>query len=457
MCWTKLLTITSLSIVFLFVTFGSTDFVFSSPPSAVSPSSLALTTDSFNNNHQSLQLPPIANAGPNQVVTNGSTVILNGSSSRAPNGIILSYSWKQIPTDAQITLSGVNTPVWEFKAPNVSADTPLRFQLNVTDNLGQVGTAFVNVLDKPASTSAPLSSEQSRSMTIQPPSKIAISNNRNASGLLPLSIPSMLQTRLNMVKITSPIKDQHVPVHSSLTMTGTSIANSTSVNCQVSVIVNGIKPYQRAVATGIGGANDYSTWIYRLTPAYAAIKEGQNKITAMFSCGNNPSFISHNSVNVIGVTNSNPSIIAANSQRFSLLNNNSKPFISIDLEKNPITAGDIETLKIMVTDAAVSNATIAGASVHATVTDSTNTITTKFNGTTDNSGIFTHTWKISKDSKPGVFSVSALTSATGYKSLLIPTRATFIVSPAVEQQEILPQQHKTFNCRFFIVAPGPCA
>ena len=417
---------------------------------------MALTTNSsFNDNHQSLQLPPIANAGPNRVVTTGSTVILNGSNSRAPNGIILSYSWKQIPTDAKTTLSGVNTPVWQFIAPNVTADTLLRFQLNVTDNLGQVGTAFVNVLDKPASTSIVTpSTEQSHSTAIQSSSKIKLGN-RNASNTLPLSIPS-IQTRLNMVKITSPIKDQHIPLHSNLIITGTSTANSTPAFCPVSVIVNGIKPYQRAVATGIGGANDYSTWIYRLTPAYAAIKQGQNKITAMFSCGNNPSFISHNSVNVIGVANSNPVIIAANSQRFSSLNNNSKPLISIDLEKNPIIAGDIETLKIMVTDAAVSNVTIAGASVRATVTDSTNTITTKFNGTTDNSGIFTHTWKIGKDSKPGVFTVSALASATGYKSLLIPTRATFIVSPAVVQ-EIVPQQHKTFNCRFFIIAPGPCA
>jgi hypothetical protein len=133
--------------------------------------------------------------------------------------------------------------------------------------------------------------------------------------------------------------------------------------CHVSVIINGIKPYQRAVATGIGGANDNSTWIYRLTPAYTPIKQGQNKITALFSCGNNPSFVSH-SVNVIGVANNNRAIIIANSQRFSLLNNNnSKPFISIDLEKNPITAGNIETLNIMVTDAAVYNATIAGATV----------------------------------------------------------------------------------------------
>ncbi|MGA8085442.1 MAG: hypothetical protein WB988_26595 [Candidatus Nitrosopolaris sp.] len=52
--------------------------------------------------------------------------------------------------------------------------------------------------------------------------------------------------------------------------------------------------------------------------------------------------------------------------------------------------------------------------------------------------------------------MSALASATGYKSLLIPTIATFNVSPAVVQ-EMVPQQHKTFNCRFFILAPGPCA
>jgi hypothetical protein len=132
---------------------GSTPFVFASPSSSLkNPSSALSTTSSFNNNHQSSQLPPIANAGPDQVVTAGSTVILNGSNSRAPNGIILSYSWMQIPTSAPSNLSGVNTPVWEFIAPNVTADTLLRFQLNVTDNLGQMGTAFVNILDKPGST-----------------------------------------------------------------------------------------------------------------------------------------------------------------------------------------------------------------------------------------------------------------------------------------------------------------
>jgi hypothetical protein len=298
----------------LFTTCGSTVLVFSSPSSSVSPSSLALTANSnFNSDHQSLQPAPIGNAGPNQVVTSGSTVILNGSNSRAPNGIILSYSWKQIPTDAPITLSGSNTPVWEFIAPNVTGDTLLRFQLNVTDNLGQVGTAFVNVLDKPASTfTVSPSTEKLQSVAAQ--LLATTDNNSNARNTILSSPLPSVHTRLYMVKITSPTKDQQIPVHSNLTVSGTSVANSTSAYCQVSVIVNDIKPYQKAVATGHGGANDYSTWNYRLTPAYTIIKQGQNKITAKFSCGSNPSLISHNSVNVTGVANSNP-IIAPSPQR----------------------------------------------------------------------------------------------------------------------------------------------
>ena len=126
---------------------SNTPFVLA-PPASPSPSGLA-------KNQGSLQPPPIANPGPNQVVIAGSPVILNGSGSRAPGGIILSYSWRQIPTNALITLSGVSTPVWEFTAPKVSGDTLLRFQLNVTDNLGQTGTSAVNVLDQPGTFHVP--------------------------------------------------------------------------------------------------------------------------------------------------------------------------------------------------------------------------------------------------------------------------------------------------------------
>jgi hypothetical protein len=247
----------------------------------------------------------------------------------------------------------------------------------------------------------------------------------NATNNLPSSLPA-IQTRQHMVKITSPTKGQQIPVHSNLTVTGISIANLTSTTCQVSVIVNGIKPYQKAVSTGRGGANDYSTWNYRLTPTYAVIKQGQNKITAKFSCGNG--LTSHNSVNVTGVPNSNPAIIASSSQPESSRDKNSKLLlISLDLAKNPVNAGGKETLKTTVFDAANSNLTIAGARVNGTVTDSTNTTATNFNGTTSNSGIFAYTWKVSKDSKPGIFTVEVHAAASGYQNQSTPTRTTLSV------------------------------
>ncbi|PWU80367.1 MAG: hypothetical protein DLM72_12555 [Candidatus Nitrosopolaris wilkensis] len=177
---------------------GSMPFVFASP-SVAQPST-------FNNNHQSFQLPPIANAGSSQVVTAGSTAVLNGSNSKSPNGIILSYSWKQIPTASPSTLNGVNTPVWEFIAPNVTRDTLMRFQLNVTDNLGQTGITYVNVLDKPAST-----------FVVPPPTQImkspstaaTVSSNNQNRGSNPVNIPA--NNAATPPPLTPPIRPPLIP------------------------------------------------------------------------------------------------------------------------------------------------------------------------------------------------------------------------------------------------------
>src|SRR5215469_409282 len=338
---TDLPVIVLLSIVIFSIICGSPVFVFSSL-SSVSPSSLALTSSLDNNNHQSLQSLLIANAGPNQVVTAGSTVILNGSDSKSHNGVILSYSWRQVPTDAQTTLSGVNTPIWEFIAPNVTADTLLRFQLNVTDNLGQSSTASVNVLDKSASTSiVPQATKISQSAAAPLSASVTTGNNENVINTKLLSSLPLVHTKLFMVRIISPIKDQQIPVHSGLKVSGISIANSTSGFCYVSVIVNRIKPYSMAVATGKGGANDYSTWSYKLASTYAVIKPGQNRITAKFSCANNPSLTSYNSVNVIGVANNNNNVavVASSPQHVSPPNNSKLLLTSLNLAKNPISTG----------------------------------------------------------------------------------------------------------------------
>lgn len=101
------------------------------------------------------------------------------------------------------------------------------------------------------------------------------------------------------VKITSPSKGQQVP-SGGILVSGTSSANATTA-CTVSVVINGIRPYQRAVPTGHGGANDYSNWTFTATQKYTVINQGQNKITAKMSCPQNLNFTKFYSVNVTGV------------------------------------------------------------------------------------------------------------------------------------------------------------
>jgi hypothetical protein len=121
----------------------------------------------------------------------------------------------------------------------------------------------------------------------------------NVSYAVPLSPTSQLPT----VKIISPHKSQQIPVGSSILVSGISspppgVAHTA---CTVSVLLNDAKPYQKTVALGHGGKGDYSVWHYNITPEYAFIKLGQNKITAKVTCLASPSNLTKfNSVNVTG-------------------------------------------------------------------------------------------------------------------------------------------------------------
>ena len=152
----------------------------------------------------------VAIAGPDQIVKEGTTVILNGSRSRDSNGVILAYSWKQIPTNNFITLSGASTPIWSFTAPTVSADTTLKFQLTVTDSNGLNGSSTVNVLVKnipeqiPSTANSPTSNatpsnnppiadivpQQTPSIANSPTSNAIPSNNPPIAGIIPQQTPS---------------------------------------------------------------------------------------------------------------------------------------------------------------------------------------------------------------------------------------------------------------------------
>ena len=132
-----------------------------------------------------------------------------------------------------------------------------------------------------------------------------------AQGTAPPPPPAVTTTKSHSIRINSPTKGQQVPVGQDVPISGitTGTVNATS-HCQVSVIVNGIKPYHPANATGPHGAADYSNWKFVLTSNYTTIKEGQNKITARYTCTSNPNlkFLPESvktfySVNVTGVAN----------------------------------------------------------------------------------------------------------------------------------------------------------
>ena len=104
------------------------------------------------------------------------------------------------------------------------------------------------------------------------------------------------------IKITSHEQGQEVPV-GELTISGTSTDNATS-DCIVYADVNNIKPFQKAIATGPGGANDYSTWTFTYTDKYHLITNGTNELTAKLSCVSSPTNLTKwNSVIVVGVMN----------------------------------------------------------------------------------------------------------------------------------------------------------
>ncbi len=275
----------------------------------------------------------------------------------------------------------------------------------------------------------------------------AVPNNSTAQPLQHQQQPSQ---KIHIVKINSPSKGQQVVAGKNLIVSGTSIDNTTS-DCGVSVIVNGVKPYRLASANGGAGSKDYSKWNFTLTPAYTSIKQGQNKITAKFSCTNDPNLISHSSVNVTGVgtsltpiatqqkqqstgknsttttvnTTSTGNVISpvtspsSSQPKVANPNNNtnssSTMSVSIHLAKKSVQPGDKLTVIIKVTDLN-STSPVVGASVLGKVTDPSGGSFKKLGGTTDDTGKSSYSWTVSQGDTPGKYKTIIEVSANGYKN-----------------------------------------
>lgn len=86
---------------------------------------------------------PIPVAGPDQVVLPGTDVTLDGSASEDLDGVIVSFAWTQTAGEP-VDLIGSDSPVASFTAPANSGT--LTFQLQVTDDEGQVSADSVDVI-----------------------------------------------------------------------------------------------------------------------------------------------------------------------------------------------------------------------------------------------------------------------------------------------------------------------
>ena len=99
-------------------------------------------------------LPPVADAGGPQTVTEGDTVTLDGSGSSDPKGLPITYSWVQT-SGTEVTLSDPSASTATFTAPSgLSSEAELEFELTVSNGVvSDTDTAVITVLVEAASVS----------------------------------------------------------------------------------------------------------------------------------------------------------------------------------------------------------------------------------------------------------------------------------------------------------------
>ncbi len=265
--------------------------------------------------------------------------------------------------------------------------------------------------------------------------------------------PSVTKQILPSVKITSISKGQQVLV-GELEISGIS-SDSQANQCDVSVMLNGIKPYQHVIPEGHGGSSDFSKWKYSFTPQYGIISNGMNKITSKISCPNESGtdLTKFNSVNVIGTSNSShttshPTLnlestttagnrttsttttliqspmtntlgsnVIQNSQQSKIESHNPNLkaiSISFNIDRDPVIRGHTQSITIALYDSNT-NARIVGAKIAGHITDSSNLIKKEFTGTTNSKGELSYSWKIPETGKSNdEYKVKVDAVANGY-------------------------------------------
>ena len=237
------------------------------------------------------------------------------------------------------------------------------------------------------------------------------------------------QMQLESVKILNLTPFQTVDLKKELLVSGESSDTATK-DCSVYVIVNGIQPYQKAVASGAGGSTDFSQWKFTLHEQYTHLNQGNNKITAKLLCDTSPtrwysvtvSAISSNaSESVLPQGSTSETVLPEESTQQSnatdsisseQLTQSSKLLVTISPLKNPVARGDRQSATITVTDSnkmAVSDAQINGKLVYPG-----DNFEKDFEGATDLDGEFVYSWTIGKKGDEGVLIMEVEVVSQGF-------------------------------------------
>ena len=101
-----------------------------------------------------VNLPPVANAGPDLSVGAGDPVTITGSGEDV-DGTVVSYQWQQMGGATTLALTNANTAEVSFTAPDVTATEQFILELTVTDDAGDTGTDQVQVTVSPPNANNP--------------------------------------------------------------------------------------------------------------------------------------------------------------------------------------------------------------------------------------------------------------------------------------------------------------
>ena len=241
-------------------------------------------------------------------------------------------------------------------------------------------------------------------------------------------IPPPMQ--LESVKILNLMPFQTVDLKDELLVSGES-SDTANKDCSVYVIVNGVQPYQKALASGPGGSTDFSQWKFTLHEQYTHLNQGNNKITAKLLCDTSPTRWYSVTVTALS-SNASDSVLPQGSTSETVLpeestnqqsnasnmltpeesSQTSKLLLTITPLKNPVARGDRQSATITVTDSnkrAISDVELNGKLVYPG-----DNFEKDFKGITDLDGEFVYSWTIGKKGDEGILAIEVEASSQGY-------------------------------------------